>query len=489
MSEGELKIDDYQLINCIATGNYSQVWEASLGGSSEHVAIKVLLPDALKERDQVAVLKHEGRVAKLMEHPQFLRFHKAVFNRKNGYLVMEYFNAPNTKTLLLNDPLAIQVRFRKLVESLCLALGYMHEKGWLHRDLKPDNILFNRASELKLIDFSLASRWSTGLGKVFSGKSKAIQGTRTYIAPETLLKKPPTPQTDMYSLGVTLFELLTAQPPFKGTSPRDLLKRHLEEKPPMVSAFNKNVTPELDRFVLRLLAKKPADRHKTMTEVHTEFRSLKMFKEEPQDLAQRHAAERKKKELDALASLDKRLDSRADAKRTELGTHPPAAPKKKAPKPQPEKQPAAAAQAPQQQPMSPPPGYWPPPQGMPPGGWPYPFPPPGQGQGPPPGMPPGYPPQFAPGYPPQYAPAGGPQQPPQGSAPPGAVPAHVPLRQPPPPGGRPPQNGPAPAPAEQQPRGNEQAPKRAPQPAPPPPAKENKPNDDLPFMDELPEVI
>ena len=478
MSEGELKIDDYQLINCIATGNYSQVWEASLGGSSEHVALKVLLPDSLKDRDQVAVLKHEGRVAKAMEHPQFLRFHKAVFNRKNGYLVMEYFNAPNAKTLLLNDPLAIQVRFRKLVESLCLALGYMHDKGWLHRDLKPDNILFNRASELKLIDFSLATRWSKGLGKVFSGgKAKTIQGTRTYIAPETLLKKPATPQTDMYSLGITLFELLTGQPPFKGTSPRDLLKRHLEEKPPMVSAYNKNVTPELDRFVLRLLAKKPADRHKTMTEVHTEFRSLKMFKEEPQDLADRQVAERKKKEMDALASLDKRLDSRADAKRTELGTHPPAQPKKKVPKPQAEPKPVAAAQAPQQ-PMAPPPGYWPAPQGMPPGGWPYPFPPPPPGQAPPPG----YPPQFAPGYPPQYAPAAGPQQPPPGAMPappPDTVPAHVPLRQPPPPGGRAPQNGPAPQ--------GEQPPKRAPQPVPPP--AKDKPDDDLPFMDELPEVI
>ncbi|HEX6986415.1 MAG TPA: protein kinase, partial [Planctomycetaceae bacterium] len=335
MSDAELKVDEYQLVNCIATGHASQVWEVrdAAGGS---YAMKLLLPDAFKNPEQVNVLKHEAKVGQLIEHPNVVRTIKFVKTKTHCYKLMELFKNPSLKAMLQAEPVAVQARFGRLVEQLCSALGFMHDKGWLHHDLKPDNILFSKSSEMKLIDFSLAMRRQGSLGKVFAGKVKVVQGTRTYIAPETIRKQYPTPQSDIYSLGVTLYEVLTGQPPFVGSNPNDLLIKHLSAKPAEPSAYNPNVTPEADKVILRMLAKKPAHRPKDMTEVAAEFRSLKVFKRDPLEIAAEEEAKRKEEGLGLAAKT--RLDSRADAARTAAGI---AAP----PKPEPRKPTAAALAA------------------------------------------------------------------------------------------------------------------------------------------------
>jgi len=308
----EIIIDEYTLINHIATGGSTQVWEAvEKAGGDRHWALKLMLPEALAESAQRSVLKHEAKLAERFDHPNFVKFEKLVMNKKRGYLVMEYFRAPNLKMQLQSDPVSLQVRIARLVEQLCQALGYLHDLGWVHRDIKPDNILFNKASELRLIDFSLTTRAAGAVSKIIGGKEKVIQGTRTYISPETILKAPPTPQADIYSLGVTLFEILTGEPPFRGSSPDDLLKKHLTSAAPAPSFINENVTPEMDRFVLKMLAKKVKDRHKNTHEMLAEFRNIKPFKEDPieRDRRLKQAAEDRYR-----TSLDKsgRLDSRAD---------------------------------------------------------------------------------------------------------------------------------------------------------------------------------
>ena len=181
------------------------------------------------------------------------------------------------------DGVSLQIRVVRLFEQLCQVLGYMHDQGWVHRDVKPDNILFNKASELRLIDFSLSTKAAGAMSKLIGGKEKVIQGTRTYISPETILKAPPSPQSDIYSLGITLFEVLTGEPPFRGSSPDDLLKKHLTTAAPPPSMINNNVTPEMDRFVLKMLAKRTKDRHKNTHELLAEFRNIKPYKEDVAD--------------------------------------------------------------------------------------------------------------------------------------------------------------------------------------------------------------
>jgi serine/threonine-protein kinase len=541
-------VDDHQLVSCIASGNSSQVWEVVSKTDSQRYAMKLLLPEALKQLEVVKVLKHEGKVGQVFDHPNIIKFHKSSFSRDFGYVLMEYFRAPNLKTSIATDLTGLHIRIRKLIEGLCLSIGYMHQNGWLHKDLKPDNVLFSKSSEMRLIDFSLTAKCAKGFGKLLAGKVKIIQGTRTYIAPETIKKMQPNEQTDMYSLGITLFEVLTGQPPFKGADPTDLLKKHVGAIPPNPSYINANVSPEMDKFILRMLAKKQKDRHKSMDEVYAEFRALKVFKEDVQELADKNAAALTAKNAETFDGRRDKLNSRNDAGRTEakaadeLANPKPAT--TAAPPTPPAAKPAAPAVAGQgggpgspgqpparpQQPMAP--------QGMPQPG----MAPPGARPGFPPGaMPPGYPAGYpAPGamppgqaamgpgyYPPGYAPPGFPQQypgqaqglpfpmqPMPGQPMPGQPMPGQPVGRPPQPGAIPQQLGqrpmppaqparpPAPAAAGQPPRPAHPAAASNPRPAAPPsnpakPVPAAKPatpappaeSDDLPLMEDLPPIV
>lgn len=501
------KIDHYVKLGTIAMGKHAQVLEVQEENTTNRFAMKLLLSEAMKDSEQVATLKYEGKVAQSLDHPNLIKWVATVHRKTNIYLILELFKAPNLKSNILMDIVGVQSRLRKLIECTCQALHHMHEKGWVHLDVKPDNILMSRASEVRVIDFSLSQKIKGALGKMLGG-NKEIGGTLTYIAPESIRKEAPTPATDIYSLGITIYECLTGTTPFKGNTPKDLLMKHLTAIPTPPSDINKNVTPEMDRMVLRMLAKKTKDRQKNMQEVLSEFRNIQPFKEDPEKLREQKLAEQK--EAEGQQSLGKRLDSRTDHSRSEkakvdpefakqlaAAANPPpqlgaAKPKPEPakPKPAPKPQPVAAApQPPMPMPMAPgfPPQmpFMPMPQMMP-GQF---APMPGYGY---PGMP-----QQMPGYPPGAGPMPGmmpmqmPMQPgammPQPGMP---VPGMTGVPQPMPPQMAPPsQPQPTPvqppAPVAARPAAGSVV-RPGQRPEPPPTAKDV---DDLPMMEELPDVM
>ena len=325
VSENQNVIGGYELKNCVATGKSTQIWEVTQAGSTVPLAMKLLLPDSLKDPVAKNVLKHEFKIGAALEHPTMIRYHKLEMNRDHGFFIMDYFRAPSLKTQITGNLPETQSRLKKIVEAMCQAFVHMNEKGLLHRDIKPDNVLVNKTGEVRVIDFSLASRIISGVMKLVSGKQKNIMGTRTYIAPEIILKKPPTPQSDIYSLGVTIYEIVTGAPPFAGLNPNDLLAKHLSESPTPTSVLNPNVSPELDALILKLLSKKPKDRPAEMREVMSLFRNVRGFVEDPAELSARKIKAAKD---NASLGVDKRLDSRADADRVSRGLEAPAKPKK-----------------------------------------------------------------------------------------------------------------------------------------------------------------
>jgi serine/threonine-protein kinase len=498
VADEEFVIDSYQLVNCVATGNYTQVWEAMAKGSSNRVALKLMLKEAFGDQEHRAIFKNETKIAKSLDHPNIVRCQEVVINKKHAYMVMDYFPAPNLKAQLGTNLADIQSRMRRMMEEICLAVGYMHDHGWLHRDIKPDNVLLNRSSEMRLIDFSLTMRYARGIAKaIVSGKQKIVQGTRTYIAPETIMKQPLSPQTDIYSLGILFFEVLTGVPPFFGASPGDLLAKHVRTVPPLATDFNSNVTGEMAQMVARMLKKKPKDRHQSIQELLAEVRNIPIFKVDPKELEEQSKKEAKEKQLKSLDEA-RRLDSRADALRQELRAKDPSAVKPAPKKELPEKpaakvaanqtvaeKPKPAAAAPQ--PVAPPPAQQPayppmyPPQGMP-QYFPHPQYPPQP-----------YPmPQYYPGYPPQYVP-GMPQGYPQAPMYPPGYPAAGPMPQSPmapPTPGYPQQPGAQQYPAAGSP-GSAPQPVPAPAPQRPPVAPTGRHpvnNDPLPLMEELPPI-
>jgi serine/threonine-protein kinase len=378
----------------------------------------------MKDLEQIAAMKNEFTIGKQLEHPNIIKYfdgHWGTMFKKEAYFTMELFNAPNLKAQMFNNLNSVQVRLRRIVESAAMAYQHLHDKGFINRDIKPDNVLVNKSGELKVIDMSLAGKPAGALAKVFAPKSKTAKGTRSYMAPEQIMRKPLSFQVDLYSFGVMLFEMLTGGPPFAGSTPNDLLMRHIQDPAPPPSMINTNITEEMDRIVLRLLAKKPDQRHKSFNEFLAEFRRVNPWKEEV--VEKRELTDKEKAEQEVGQNLGERLDSRTDAMRTMLGI---AAPKKAAPAAStvPEKKPQAtpAAPAAAARPAAPvaaaPMAAYPP--GMYPGGFVPGQMPPGQflpGQFPPGQYPPG---QFAPGqFPPgQFAPG----QYPPGQYPPGMMP-------------------------------------------------------------------
>ena len=178
MSDNQNVIGGYELKNCVATGNSTQIWEVTQTGSTVPLAMKLLLPDSLKDPAAKSILKHEFKVGMCFEHPTMIRYHKLEVSRDHGFFIMDYFRAPSLKTQITANLPETQSRLKKIIEALCQAFVHMHEKGWLHRDIKPDNILVNKTGEVRVIDFSLAARIKTGVMKLVAGKQKNIMGTR-----------------------------------------------------------------------------------------------------------------------------------------------------------------------------------------------------------------------------------------------------------------------------------------------------------------------
>ena len=313
------KIDDYVLLSVIATGKLTQIWEVAHETSGQKLAMKLLQPQAMEDPEEKELLKQECKVAQLLEHPNLIRCHGVVIRKTECYVLMDLFKAPNVKQFVYSDMQGAQSRFRQLVEQCCLGLGHMHDKGWVHKDIKPDNILLSRSSEVRIIDFSLAVKKASGLSKLFGGsKGAAIRGTRSYMAPETIRKEAAVPATDIYSLGITFYEVLTGTVPFKGDSPQDLLAKHISAKPAPPSFYNKNVSPEMDRIILKMLAKKPTDRYQSCQEILSDFRSVQPFIEEVIEGAAKTSETEKPTGVALQDMLTTRRDSRVDAMKQEM---------------------------------------------------------------------------------------------------------------------------------------------------------------------------
>jgi serine/threonine protein kinase len=189
---------------------------------------------------------------------------------------MEWFSAPNLKRWILQGIDKIAYLVPKIVDQAAEGLAYFNQCGWVHRDIKPDNFLVSDSGDVKLIDFALARRSKSGLGKALTPKSK-VQGTRSYMSPEQIRGVALDQRADVYSFGCLLYEMFAGRPPFTGSTADDLLRKHLFSPPPSLEVVDKNITPEFAELVRRSLAKDPKKRPESVNE----FRISKVFKTTP----------------------------------------------------------------------------------------------------------------------------------------------------------------------------------------------------------------
>jgi serine/threonine protein kinase len=270
-------IGGYRLLKHMITGQTSQVWEVVENSSGRHFAMKLLLPEKAREAMHRRFLLHEATVGKQLAHPNIIRIITVARDQVNPYFVMEYFPAGNLKLRIMRkEHDFIREKGQDILKQAATALAFMNAKGWVHRDVKPDNLLVNSSGEVRLIDFALSQQIPTGLAKFFRRKQKA-QGTRSYMSPEQIRGAVLDGRADIYSFGASAFELVAGRPPFRGMSSQDLLTKHIAEKPISPRSLNPDVTEEFGDLVLHMLAKKREDRPRDFHDVLMKLRTMKVF--------------------------------------------------------------------------------------------------------------------------------------------------------------------------------------------------------------------
>lgn len=270
-------IGGYRLRNLLQSGQTSQVFEVVEPASSRHFAMKLLLPEAADQTEHRNILFNEAEVGEKLTHANVIRIFKVNRSATAPHFIMEFFPSGSLRLRLqAKDNAFIKEHARRIFKEMATGLAYMNAMGYVHRDVKPDNILVNPLGETKIIDFAITKKIPKGLGRWFYRKGKP-QGTPSFMSPEQINDEIPDGRMDIYSYGCTLYELTTGRPPFRGSTPSDLLGRHFKEKPSPLTAYNTDLTDEFSQFVLKLLAKKNTDRPNNFHEVLISLKKVKQI--------------------------------------------------------------------------------------------------------------------------------------------------------------------------------------------------------------------
>jgi len=273
-------IGGYKLRTMLQTGQSSQVFEVIEPHSNRHFAMKLLLPEAAGQADQRAALFNEAEIGIKLAHQNVIRIHKVNRSQETPHFIMEFFPSGSLRLRLqAKDMKFIREHARKIFKEMATGLAYMNAMNYVHRDVKPDNILVNSLGDTKIIDFAISIRMQSGfLARLL--KKKRPQGTPSFMSPEQIKDELLDGRADIYSYACTLYELTTGRKPFVGSTQGDLLMRHFTEKAITPVAYNKELTDEFGALVLKMMSKKREDRPENFHKVLMELKKVKIFKDE-----------------------------------------------------------------------------------------------------------------------------------------------------------------------------------------------------------------
>jgi serine/threonine protein kinase len=275
-------VGSYRMYHLIRAGALYEIWAVRPMSETTAFAMKWLPPGPKYSRAAVGELKHEYQVGVSLDHPTVIKTYDFGNTSNGAYMLLELFKVPNLKQQIISGGYKkLHHRAKEILVACAAGLAHLHEKGWIHRDVKPDNFLLRDDDAVKLIDFNLARKPAGALGKLFGSKT-AVQGTHSYMAPEQVRGQQLDARADIYALGCMVHEFFSGKPPFTANTPNELLQRHLTSKPQPLTVFDKNITPEFAAYVTRMMAKDAKDRPANMKDVMMELKTAKMFYNPPQ---------------------------------------------------------------------------------------------------------------------------------------------------------------------------------------------------------------
>lgn len=281
-SEGTLKLGGYTVRRQLHQAQHTQVFEVVEPHSSRHFAMKILMPEFAADTTQRNMLFHEADVGIKMRHENVIPILKVNKDKENPHMVMEFFPSGSLRARLMSkDPREKNFLIEKakdIFKQVATGLAYMNTSGWVHCDIKPDNILCDGMGRVKIIDFAISKPVKSGfMARMFHRKRKP-QGTPSYMSPEQIRDEPLDGRADIYSFGATLYELTTGRTPFRAATPKELLEKQLHTKPDSPLAYNADLTEPFAAFVLKMLEKKKEDRYQNFHEILIALRDIRPYK-------------------------------------------------------------------------------------------------------------------------------------------------------------------------------------------------------------------
>jgi len=264
----------YRILAQIGTGGMSEVFKAEDLKLQRTVALKVLRDPSPNGHSSTQQILREARAVAALNHPGIATLYEVDESEDDPFLIMEYVEGETLTEHLRRGPLPID-RAIDMALQIAEALGWSHSRGVLHGDLKSSNIMLTSTGAVKILDFGLAR-----LKKASSDQSSAPQagetaGTLAYLAPERGQGSPPSERTDIFSLGVLFYEMLTGRRPFDGVVPSQTIQKILNEQPPQLSSFRDDIPLQLEAILRKTVAKNPVERYPDTSEFLVDLQRLR----------------------------------------------------------------------------------------------------------------------------------------------------------------------------------------------------------------------
>lgn len=276
-------IGAYEIVGTVGRGGMATVYQAYHERLDRHVAIKLMHETFLQDEDFRARFQREARIVAKLEHPSIVPIYDYDVYEGTPYLVMKYIAGMTLKKRALKTGLTLE-ETGELLKVIAGGLDYAHTSGILHRDMKPSNILIDKNEQAYITDFGLARIAEAGASTI---SHDMMLGTPFYISPEQAQgQKELDSRTDIYSLAVILYELITGRVPFEADTPYAIIHGHIYSEPEAPSYINHDLSLGIDTVLLRGLAKDPEERYPTATElIDAYLAALKKLNDEPSEIA------------------------------------------------------------------------------------------------------------------------------------------------------------------------------------------------------------
>ena len=268
MTSNQVLAARYELTGHLARGGMADVFTAKDTLLGRQVAIKILHSQFSSDQAFVKRFRREAQAAANLSHPNIVSIYDWGESDQTYFIVMELVDGRSLRDVLKSEGALLPRRAVEIAAEVATALGVAHQGGLVHRDIKPGNILLTRTGAVKVTDFGIARAWDDSSELTKTG---AVIGTATYFSPEQAEGVAADERSDLYSLGVVLYEMLTGRAPFQGDTPVAVAYQHVSTEAPFPSSLNPDVPAEVDQVVMRAMHKDPNHRHQTAEELRRDL--------------------------------------------------------------------------------------------------------------------------------------------------------------------------------------------------------------------------